>query len=111
MKLAILLAALLASPAIAGAETLHPPSGPVEVDDDVDMQTADNSPDVDVTPVNRGGRMDRGDRRGMGDPARRAKRQALRAALMAEFDANGDGRLGPRERQRAVRVLQRLRSS
>ena len=38
----------------------------------------------------------------------RAKNKALRAALMTRFDANGDGRLGPRERMRAARVLRRI---
>lgn len=32
----------------------------------------------------------------------------LRALLLQHFDANGDGKLGPRERQRAARALHRL---
>ncbi|HWO26206.1 MAG TPA: hypothetical protein VNO30_46080 [Kofleriaceae bacterium] len=46
-----------------------------------------------------------------GDP-RRAERiqraRQLRRALVATFDVNGDGRLGPRERMRAARVLRRI---
>ena len=46
-----------------------------------------------------------------GGPVRveqRAKNKALKQALMAQFDVNGDGRLEPRERMRAVRVLRRI---
>jgi hypothetical protein len=38
----------------------------------------------------------------------RQKNRELKRALMQQFDRNGDGRLGPRERMQAVRVLQRL---
>jgi Ca2+-binding EF-hand superfamily protein len=38
----------------------------------------------------------------------RAKNHALKQALMAQFDKNGDGKLEPRERMRAVRVLRRI---
>ena len=36
------------------------------------------------------------------------KNRELKRALMLQFDRNGDGRLGPRERMRAVRVLERI---
>ena len=32
----------------------------------------------------------------------------LRRVLVARFDANGDGQLGPRERMRAIRALERV---
>ena len=38
----------------------------------------------------------------------RMKNRALKQALMAQFDTNGDGRLGPRERMRAIKVLRRI---
>jgi len=37
-----------------------------------------------------------------------AKRKQLRALVMQHFDANGDGRLEPRERKQAARALKRL---
>ena len=43
-----------------------------------------------------------------GDPQQRHKNKELKRALMQQFDMNGDGRLGPRERMRAVRVLERI---
>ena len=87
MKLAVLLlASLLAIPAAARAdEVLHPPGGPVYVE-------ADTHP--------RAG----GPRR---EPQQQKNRQ-LGRALMQQFDQNGDGRLGPRERMRAIRVLARI---
>ncbi|MEO8703127.1 MAG: hypothetical protein ABI867_23985 [Kofleriaceae bacterium] len=102
MKLALVfaaLAALSAMPAIAGADVLNPPSGPV---DDGEAEVAEPMPVRNDSHAGRGDRMRR-------DPtARRVHRQRLRQALLAEFDVNGDGRLGPRERQRAVRVLRRI---
>ena len=87
MKLAVLLlASLLAIPTAARAdEVLHPPGGPVYVE-------ADTHP--------RAG----GPRR---EPQQQQNRQ-LGRALMQQFDRNGDGRLGPRERMRAIRVLARI---
>ncbi len=38
----------------------------------------------------------------------RHQRGQLRALLLQHFDKNGDGRLGPRERQHAARALHRL---
>lgn len=38
----------------------------------------------------------------------RQHRGQLRALLLQHFDKNGDGRLGPRERQHAARALHRL---
>lgn len=37
-----------------------------------------------------------------------AQRAKLRRAILEAFDANGDGRLEPRERRRAVRALRRM---
>jgi hypothetical protein len=48
----------------------------------------------------------RGERGERGERAQRARH--LRRALVETFDANGDGKLGPRERQRAARVLRRI---
>lgn len=56
--------------------------------------------------MDRPGRRDRA--AGPRDPQVVAKRQQLRRALISQFDANGDGRLGPRERMRAARVLRRI---
>jgi hypothetical protein len=42
------------------------------------------------------------------DMAQRQKNHQLKRALMDQFDENGDGRLGPRERMRAIRVLARI---
>jgi hypothetical protein len=41
-------------------------------------------------------------------PPQRQKNRALRQALMQQFDRDGDGRLNPRERMRAARVLGRI---
>jgi Ca2+-binding EF-hand superfamily protein len=79
MKLAILISLLLAVPAVARAETIDPPSGTVHVDDEAQA-----------------------------DPQRPREAKQLRRALIEQFDANGDGRLGPRERMRALRVLRKL---
>jgi hypothetical protein len=78
MKLAILISMLLALPAAAGADVINSPSGLV------DDQTA----------------QPQRPRKGQG--------QKLRRALLEQFDVNGDGRLGPRERMRAVRVLRKI---
>lgn len=85
MKLvSLVIASLLAIPAAAGAEeVLNPPGGPVFVE-------ANNPPGAQP------------------DAAQRAKNRQLKQALMQQFDKNGDGRLGPRERMRAVRVLARI---
>jgi len=101
MRLAgIILAVLVSVPSLAGADILNPPSGPVDDESQVD---------VDVVPARNPGReMRRGDGQMQRDPQRMAKRQRLRRALMEQFDANGDGRLGPRERMRAARVLRRI---
>ncbi|MBA2542887.1 MAG: hypothetical protein H0V17_24790 [Deltaproteobacteria bacterium] len=105
MKLMLVLAAVLAFPSLAGADILNPPGGPVYEDDAAEA-------DVPVMPANnprmdRPQRMERRDRAPR-DPQRVAKRQQLRRALISQFDANGDGRLGPRERMRAARVLRRI---
>lgn len=88
MKLAALvLASLLAIPGAARAdEVLHPPGGPVFVEA--------NNPQPDAAPAPR--------------PEQQRRNRQLKRALMEQFDMNGDGRLGPRERMRAVRVLERL---
>lgn len=105
MKLVVaaFLALGLAS-SVAQADTLNPPSGPVE-DDSADPMPVNNP---DMGPPMRGRQMQgqRGQRQR--DPARVARRQQLRQALLQEFDVNGDGRLGPRERVRAVKMLRRL---
>ena len=99
---AVLLAILLAMPATARADVINPPGGPVQVDDDGD----EVDQDVGMQQVSR---RDPAAPMPQRDPnVQRAKRAQLRAALMQQFDVNGDGKLGPRERQRAVRVLQRL---
>lgn len=106
MKLAVVLALgiVVALPSLAGADILNPPSGPVD----------DEQSDVETMPVRNPDGPMRGERPGqMGqmrqrDPAQMAKRQKLRRALIEQFDANGDGRLGPRERMRAARTLRRI---
>ena len=87
--LAVMIAGLLALPNLANAddvdvdvELLNPPSGPVYVQA--------NNPQPRP------------------DDHQKAKNRELRRALMQQFDKNGDGRLGPRERMRAVRVLGRI---
>jgi hypothetical protein len=87
MKLvALFLASLLALPAAARAdEVLNPPGGPVFVEANHSQPEA-----------------------GTRDPQRRHKNRELKRALMLQFDVNGDGRLGPRERQRAIRVLEKI---
>jgi hypothetical protein len=88
MKLvALAIASLLALPVAARAdEVLTPPGGPVytEVNDPQDRPQAG------------------------AQPQQRQKNRAFKRALMDQFDANGDGRLGPQERMRAIRVLQRI---
>jgi hypothetical protein len=99
MKLASLfLAVTLAVPSLASADVLNPPGGPVYQDDQADVDI-----DIRVDDAPRGPRM-----RQQRDPQRVAKRQRLRRLLIQEFDVNGDGRLGPRERMRAARVLRRI---
>ena len=92
MKLvAIVFASLLALPAAARAdEVLDPPGGPVYVE-------------ADYTP--QAGQPAQGP-----SPQQRARNKQLKQALMDQFDANGDGRLGPQERQRAIRVLARIQA-
>ena len=93
--MAVVLASLLALPAAARADdVLNPPGGPVFVEA--------NNPQPE-----RVDRPDRPDRPGR-DPQQKHKNQALKHALMQQFDMNGDGRLGPRERMRAARVLGRI---
>jgi len=88
MKLAMLAVLVgLVAPSVARADVLNPPGGPVYVDD------ADSGP---PPPRDR--------------PARQRRRdpQRLRQALITQFDTNGDGRLGPRERVRAIRALREI---
>lgn len=42
------------------------------------------------------------------NPDQQQKNRALKQALMQQFDRDGDGRLGPEERRKAVRVLARI---
>ena len=84
MKLLIpVFVALLALPAVAAAENLGPPGGSVYTE-----------------PLPHAG--DGASQRGRG-------RGRLRAAVIAKFDANGDGRLQPQERKRAKRALRERR--
>jgi Ca2+-binding EF-hand superfamily protein len=84
--LAVVIATVLALPAAARAdEVLNPPSGPV--------YEQVNNPQGMPAPR---------------DPQQRAKNQQLKKALLAQFDRNGDGRLGPRERMHAIKVLRRI---
>jgi hypothetical protein len=79
MKLvALVFASLLAIPLAHAEDVLNPPGGPVYVE------------------------------RTVAPPQRPRKNRALRLALMQQFDRDGDGRLNPRERMRAARVLGRL---
>jgi hypothetical protein len=104
MKLAaLLLGTLLATAITAGTasadELLRPPGGPVPVSDAAPVQPGalPRSP----AAMQRGpAAMQRG--------PRAMQRQQLRRALVSTFDANGDGRLGPRERMRALRALRRI---
>jgi hypothetical protein len=82
MKLVIAAAllTLLAMPSIAAAEDgLHPPGGPVY---DEPLPQRDRQ-----------------------QPQRGRGRGPLKRALIAKFDANGDGRLQPQERKRAKRAI------
>jgi len=96
MKLVGLLAALLLFSSSASAEILNPPGGPVDGGDDPIVEQPDDRPQ----------RADR--QRAQRNPRQQAKRARLRHALVEQFDLNGDGRLGPRERMRAARVLRRI---
>jgi hypothetical protein len=82
MKLAaLILASLLALPTAARAdEVLNPPGGPVYVEADYPQAS----------------------------PVQRQKNKQLKQALMQQFDRDGDGRLGPEERRKAIRVLARI---
>jgi hypothetical protein len=92
------LAGVVLAPSLARADVLSPPGGPVYVDD--------GPPRAD-RGMPRPGPI-AGARRGMRDPRAIARRQQIRRALLAGFDANHDGRLGPRERVRAIRALRRI---
>lgn len=98
MKLAALaiLAGLLV-PLTAAADVLNPPGGPVDTDDAAPVYV-----NTDGQRPRAGGQMR------PRDPRVQANRQRIRASLLAEFDVNGDGKLGPRERMRAVRVLRMM---
>lgn len=106
MKLAsLVLVALTAFSSVASADRLNPPGGPVDTeagDVDVDVDVRVDAPRGDRMRERRGGQLRQR------DPQRVAKRQRLRRALIEQFDVNGDGRLGPRERMRAARVLRRI---
>jgi hypothetical protein len=114
MKLAALLLGMVSvatwatTGTAAADEALRPPGGPVYV-------SADPSPPPpmrarrDLPPDDLGRGALRGGPRGGVPRAERAERaQQLRRALLETFDVNGDGRLGPRERMRAARVLRRI---
>ena len=93
VKIPLLLSIVLAAaPALADDEMLNPPGGPVYVEADVNVDV-----DVDAEPA--GPPQAGPQRRGKGD---------LRRALIQRFDANGDGRLEPQERQRAMHALRKL---
>jgi hypothetical protein len=103
MKLAaLLLGVLLAAPSIASADTINPPGGPVDVD--ADLVEADQPVPVPAPKPQARGPHTGGPQAG----PRAANRRQLRQALMQQFDVNGDGRLGPRERMRAIHMLRRL---
>lgn len=104
MKLAsLVLVALTTFSSVASADLLNPPGGPV------DTEAGDVDVDVDVRVDAPRGRM-RERKGGMRqrDPQQIAKRQRLRRVLIEQFDVNGDGRLGPRERMRAARTLRKI---
>jgi len=96
MKLAALvIASLLAVPAAARAdEVLHPPGGPVYVEAD----------DVEAPVYVEANNPQDGPQRAQ----QQQKNRRLKRALVQQFDRNGDGRLGPRERMHAIRVLARI---
>jgi EF hand len=103
MKLAaVLLGVFLALPSVAAADTLNPPGGPVVTDEPA---PAPQQPAMPRHP-----RAQQAPQAGPQGPQgpRAANRRQLRQALMQQFDVNGDGRLGPRERLRAIRMLRRL---
>jgi hypothetical protein len=119
MKLvALVLGILLAAPTAAVADdVLYPPGGPVPAPSVGGEPPALASPPLaagdapEATPPRVGGRVWGGAaarRGGARDPERAARAARLRAALLEGFDANGDGRLGPRERARAARALHRM---
>jgi hypothetical protein len=79
MKLvALVFASLLAIPVAHAEDVLNPPGGPVYAE------------------------------RTAAQPPQRQRSRALRMALMQQFDRDGDGRLNPRERMHAARVLGRI---
>lgn len=93
MKLVtLLLGSLLATGAAAGSaaadDVLRPPGGPVVVEG------------PPPPAAHAGGRAH--------GAAHAQRRASFRRALVERFDADGDGRLGPRERVRAIRALRRL---
>jgi hypothetical protein len=103
MKLAaLLLGTFLAMTGTASADDmLRPPGGPVPVSDAPRPPPGPGAMQRGPGAMQRGpGAMQRG--------PRQMQRQQLRRAFVEAFDANGDGRLGPRERVRAVRALRRI---
>jgi hypothetical protein len=68
-----------------GGEALHPPSGPVR------LEQVRDSPGM----------------RGPGAGMRKQKRQ-LPPGVVERFDRDGDGRLDPQERKHAIRALRRV---
>lgn len=97
MKLAtFLLAGLLGATSIASADDL-----PAPADDGGDYYAPDAPPAPPAQPAPPA----RGPRRG---GPRNPRNAAIRQMLLERFDANGDGRLEPRERRRAARALRRM---
>ena len=78
--------ALLALPSLAAADDLCPPGGPVY----------DEPPPQEGAPPQQ--------QRGCG-----RNRARVRAAVIARFDANGDGQLQPQERRRAKQAIRAKR--
>ena len=81
VKLSLILPLLVAAAPTHADERLEPPGGPV-------YDGADES----VAPPT----------------GRRQRERQLRHAVVERFDADGDGRLAPRERERAVRAIRKL---
>jgi len=88
---------LAAAPALADPEVLNPPGGPVYAEAEADV-APNSAPNGAPNGAPQGA-----------PPGQRPGRGRMRQQIVERFDANGDGRLEPQERQRAKKAIRRMR--
>lgn len=105
MKLTVI--ALLLMGGIASADDYAGPPGGYGAPGSVQIE--DPRPDADVVQADYRQPRDPRMQRPRPDRAqKRAERQVMRRMVLERFDRNGDGRLEPRERRQAARMLRKM---